>query len=131
MADPLADMIIRIKNAQLVRKRSVVVPYSGLKSEMLRALKDAGYVEDVVKRGRRGRHVLDVVLRYDKTGSGRIRGIMRVSRQSQRVYARARNLKPSRKSANGMFILSTSRGVLSSAAAQKAKVGGELLCEVW
>lgn len=131
MADPISDMIIRIRNAQAVQKRTVVVPYSAIKDEITRVLKETGFVEDAIKRGRRNRRVLDVVLAYDKDGNARIHGFQRISKQSQRIYAEARNLRDSRKGVRGMFIVSTSRGVMSSPAARQAHVGGEVLCEVW
>ena len=129
--DPISDMITRVSNAQAVRKRSVAVPYSALKNEMAQVLKEAGFVEEVVRRGRRNRRILDITLAYDKEGQARMHGFRRVSKQSQRIYEHARDLKFSRKGANGIFILTTSRGVMSSPAARKAKVGGEVLCEVW
>lgn len=131
MADPISDMIIRVRNAQAVQKRSVIVPYSTIKDEIARVLKEAGFVEDAIKRGRRSRRVLDIVLAYDKDGRVRMHGFRRVSKQSQRMYARACDLRASRKGIQGMFIVSTSRGVMSSPAARKARVGGEVLCEVW
>ena len=131
MADPISDMITRIRNAQAVRKRNVAVPYSTLKNEITQVLKETGFVEDAVRRGRRNRRVLDITLAYDKEGQTHMHGFRRVSKQSQRIYERARDLRLSRKGPNGIFIVSTSRGVMSSPAARKAKVGGEILCEVW
>lgn len=131
MADPISDMLVRIRNAQAVQKRTAAVPYSNLKNEIVSVLKEAGFVGDIVKRGRRTHRVLDIALLYDKDGNAFVHGFRRVSKQSQRVYKRARDLYPSRKGARGLFVVSTSRGVLSSAAARTAKLGGEVLCEVW
>lgn len=131
MTDPISDMIIRISNAQAVRKRSVVVPHSAIKDEIARVLKEEGFVEDVIKRGRRNRRVLDIVIAYEKDGNARIHGLRRISKQSKRAYAGVYDLRDSRKSIKGMFIISTSNGVMSSLAARKAHVGGEVLCEVW
>ena len=131
MADPISDMIIRIRNAQAVQKRSVVVPYSALKDEIARVLKEAGFIDDVIKRGRRNQKILDIVLAYDKDGRMRMQGCRRVSKQSQRMYSRARDLRTSRKGIHGMFIISTSQGLMSSPAARAAHIGGEVLCEVW
>ena len=131
MADSIADMLIRIRNAQMVKKRSVVVPHSDIVHEVLRVLKETGFVQEAVKRGRRNRRVLDVALLYDAGGSGHMRGARRVSKQSKRVYARACDLRPSKKSAKGIFIVSTSSGIMSSSNAHKSKVGGEVLCEIW
>ena len=129
--DPISDMTIRVRNAQAVGKRSVAVPYSALKNEIAQVLKEAGFVEDVAKRGRRNRRVLDITLAYGKDGQARVHGFQRVSKQSQRIYARARDLHTSRKGIGGIFIVSTSRGVMVSANAKAANMGGEVLCEVW
>ncbi|TSC72372.1 MAG: 30S ribosomal protein S8 [Parcubacteria group bacterium Gr01-1014_70] len=131
MADPISDMITRMRNAQAVQKRSVVVPYSSMKNELARVLKESGFVEDAIKRGRRNRRLLDIVLAYDADGQARMHGIRRISKQSQRIYAHATGLHASRKSVHGMFIISTSRGVMSSLAARRDRIGGEVLCEVW
>ena len=109
----------------------MVVPYSAVKDEIIRVLKEAGFVEDAVKRGRRNRRMLDIVLGYKKDGDARMHGFRRVSKQSQRMYAGVHDLRTSRKGPHGMFIISTSRGIMSSSEAQKAHVGGEVLCEVW
>ena len=129
--DPIADMIIQIKNAQAVEKHSAVISYSTIKNEIARVLKETGFIEDAVRRGRRNRRMLDIVLAYDKDGRSRMHGFRRVSKQSQRIYKRARDIHNSRKGPDGTFILSTPRGIMSSASARKAHIGGEVLCEVW
>lgn len=131
MTDPIADMITRMRNAQAVRKHSVIVPYSAIKDEIARVLKGMGFVEDAIKRGRRNRRVLDITLAYDKDGNARMHGFQRVSKQSRRMYAGVRDLRDSRKGVRGVFIISTSRGIMSSPAAREARIGGEILCEVW
>lgn len=130
MADPIADMVTRIRNAQMLGKYSVAVPYSGIKNEIARVLKETGFIRDAAKRGRRNRRVLDIVLVYD-ADVGRIGGLRMISKQSRRTYVRAQDLHDSRRSSNGLYIVSTSRGVMSSTEARKARVGGEVLCEVW
>ena len=129
--DPIADMLTRIRNAQVLGKRSVLVPYSGVKNEIARVLKEAGFVQDTARRGRRNHRVLDLALLYDTKGLGRIQGLRMVSKQSRRMYARAQDLRSSRRGAQGIFIVSTSRGVMSSTKARKEHVGGEVVCEVW
>jgi small subunit ribosomal protein S8 len=129
--DPISDMLTRIRNAQLIQKRVVTVPYSRITFELARVLKEHGYIENVSKRGRGPRRVFDVTLLYNPNGIGRIQGLNRVSKQSKRVYAHVHDLHASRKSRNGTFVVSTSRGIMSSEEARKARVGGEVLCEVW
>ncbi|MEK7173556.1 MAG: 30S ribosomal protein S8, partial [Patescibacteria group bacterium] len=131
MTDPIADMLTRIRNAQMSGKRSVLVPYSGFKNELARVLKEAGFVLDTAKRGRRNNRMLDIVLMYDEKGSGRIRGLRMVSKQSRRSYAGFQDLRDSRRGVGGMCVVSTSRGVMSSVEARKARIGGEVVCEVW
>jgi len=75
--------------------------------------------------------MLDIMLSYEADGASRIRGLRRVSKQSRRIYAGSQELRPSRRSARGIRIVSTSRGVMSSPDARKARIGGEVLCEVW
>jgi small subunit ribosomal protein S8 len=129
--DPIADMLTRIRNAQLIQKHSTTIPYSRLTFEVARVLKECGYVENISKRGRGTHRVFDIALLYGTNGTGRIQGLSRVSKQSRRVYAHAHDLRASRKSRHGTFIVSTSRGVMSSDDARVARVGGEVLCEIW
>ena len=131
MTDKIADMLVRIRNAQMVQKRSVVVPYSDIVFEILGVLKDSGFIQDAAKRGRRNRRVIDISLLYGTDGRGRVQGARRISKQSRRIYAHAYDLRSSRKGPKGAFVVSTSRCIMSSSAARKAKVGGEVLCEVW
>ena len=129
--DTISDMLTRIRNAQSLSRRQVSVPYSGLKNEIARVLKESGFIGDATKHGRRNRRMLDITLSYEEDGDGRIRGLRRVSKQSRRIYAGSQELRPSRRSMRGISIVSTSRGVMSSSDARKARVGGEVLCEVW
>ncbi|MBI4602316.1 MAG: 30S ribosomal protein S8 [Planctomycetes bacterium] len=130
MTDPIADLLTRIRNAISTGKKSVKVPYSNLKKNVLRVLKEQGYILDYVPEmeGRKG--VLRVELKYGPDGELVLQKIQRVSRPGRRVYKGADEV-PSVLDGLGISVLSTSRGVLSNIEAKKLRVGGEVLCEVW
>lgn len=128
--DPIADMLTRIRNAQIVGKKTASVPYSSIKGEILRVIKDAGYVDDIARRGRKNRRLLEVTLRYDAEGAGAITGLRRVSKQSKRIYWQAQDMKRPRRGI-GMYVISTSRGVMTAREARAMRIGGEIICEVW
>lgn len=128
--DPIADMLTRIRNAQMVNKKAVSVPYSMIKEEILKVMKNRGYIEEVSKRGRKVRRSLEIGLLYDERGEGRLSGLRRISKQSQRMYWRARDMRSSKRGL-GTYVVSTSKGVVSSEEAKKMNIGGEVLCEIW
>ena len=128
--DPISDMLTRIRNAQMVGKKTVVIPFSRIKEDMLTVMKGRGYVEDFAKRGRKNRRTLEVALMYDTEGKGVVPGLRKISKLSQRIYWRARDIRSSKRGA-GVYIISTSRGVVSSEEAKKMNLGGEVICEIW
>ena len=137
MTDPIADMLTRIRNAVSSRHNRVDLPASKLKVEIARILQDEGYilgfklVDEAADAGdSSGRQVLRLFLKYGHGGERVISGIERVSRPGRRVYV-SRDDVPSVLGGLGVSILTTSRGVMSGRAAQKAGVGGEILCNVW
>lgn len=137
MTDPIADMLTRIRNAVTARHARVEMPASKLKTEIARILQDEGYiagyklVETPSERpGKAPRQSMRMFLKYGPGGEKAISGIERVSRPGRRVYAN-RNQVPSVLGGLGVAILTTSRGVMTGRAAQKAGVGGEILCNVW
>ncbi len=137
MTDPIADMLTRIRNAVTARHARVEMPASKLKAEIARILQDEGYiagfkmVETPAEReGKAARHQMRMFLKYGPAGEKAISGLQRVSRPGRRVYA-SRDEVPSVLGGLGVSILTTSRGVMTGRAAQKAGVGGEILCNVW
>jgi len=137
MTDPIADMLTRIRNAVTARHARVEMPASKLKSEIARILQDEGYisgfkmVETPAERpGKAPRQQMRMFLKYGPSGEKVISGIERVSRPGRRVYAN-RDEVPTVLGGLGVTILTTSRGVMTGRAAQKAGVGGEILCNVW
>lgn len=129
MTDPIADMIIRIKNAGDSRKETVSIPYSNLKFEICSVLSKHGMVGAVAKKGKKVTKSLEVTLKYEND-MPYIQGVKRVSKPSKRVYRKASEIKPV-KSGYGNLILSTPRGLLTDIEARKAKVGGEALFQIW
>jgi small subunit ribosomal protein S8 len=129
VTDPIADMLTRIRNAQMARHRRVDMPVSKLKVEVARLLKDNHYIHDY-KLLDDGRHpVLRLYLKYfqDKPV---IRELRRVSKPGLRQYVGVEEI-PRVRNGLGMALLSTSRGVMTDREARAAKVGGELLAIVW
>jgi small subunit ribosomal protein S8 len=129
VTDPIADMLTRIRNAQMARHRRVDMPVSKLKSELARLLKENHYIHDfkVLDDGRFG--VLRLYLKYHQD-KPIIRELKRVSKPGLRKYVAAQEI-PRVRNGLGMAVLSTSRGVLTDREARAAKVGGEVLAIVW
>jgi small subunit ribosomal protein S8 len=131
LTDPIADMLVRIRNAVMARHDRVVIPASKLKGTIAEVLKNEGYVADVVhETEENGLEVLSITLKYGKDKTPAIEGIERISKPGRRVYVRAQDI-PKVRSGLGIAVLSTSRGVMSDRQARKIGVGGELLCQVW
>ena len=137
MTDPIADMLTRIRNAVGSRHTRVDLPASKLKVEIARILQDEGYIatfkmveEPAERAGKSARQVIRLQLKYGPGGEKVISGIERESRPGRRVYA-GRDGVPPVLGGLGVNILTTSRGVMTGRAAQKAGVGGEILCNVW
>jgi small subunit ribosomal protein S8 len=130
MTDPIADLLARIRNGAHARHAQIVCPASRQKLAIANVLRDNGFVGDVRVDESGTRRKLVVGLRYDDEGRPVIAGMRRVSRPGRRVYVGYGRI-PKVRSGLGLAVLSTSRGVLSDRAAREAKLGGELLCEVW
>ena len=131
--DPIADMLTRIRNATRAKHQRVDVPASKLKIEMARILKEEGYISSyklVEDPETKARKALRLMLKYTPNRRSVISGLKRVSRPGCRVYRGAAEIRPV-VGGLGTSILSTPKGVMSGRAARKARIGGELLCEVW
>jgi small subunit ribosomal protein S8 len=129
MQDPLADMLTRIRNAQMAGKTAVKMPSSKLKVSVARVLEDEGYVAGSRVEEQGGKAELTVDLKYHQ-GKPVIAEISRVSRPGLRAYAGKDEL-PSVRAGLGIAIVSTSHGVMTDRAARAAGVGGEVLCTVF
>ena len=129
MSDPIADMLTRIRNAQMVEKPSVAMPSSKLKAAIAKVLKDEGYIEDFAVRGEGAKPELEIALKY-YAGRPVIEKIERVSRPGLRIYKRSDDI-PRVMNGLGIAIISTSRGVMTDKDAARKGVGGEVLAYVW
>ncbi len=130
ISDPIADMLTRIRNAQSVRRRFVMIPYSGVKEAIGQVLVQEGFVSRVEKVEEGRFPMLRVYLRYTEDKAPVIQGLKRISKPGCRVYSKRDDI-PWVRYGLGTVILSTPRGVLSGRQARQLGVGGEVLCEVW
>ena len=130
MTDPIADMLTRIRNAVRVERPHVDLPLSKVKRGLADVLKREGYIWDWEEVPEKPAVRLRVHLKYGPNGERVIRHLKRVSKPGRRVYSGATKLKPVL-NGMGIFILSTSRGVISDREARQRNLGGEVLCEVW
>lgn len=128
MSDPIADMLTRIRNAQLAEKAAVVMPSSKLKVAIAEVLKDEGYIEEYAVRENSGKPLLDIALKY-YAGRAVIERIERVSKPGLRIY-RGKHELPQVMNGLGVAIISTPKGVMTDRSARAANVGGEVLCYV-
>ena len=129
-SDPIADMLTCIRNASTAGLPATEVGHSRLKAEVARILKKEGYITDVATTEREGKKVLRVTLKYDYNEKPIIQQLRRVSRPGLRRYVGAADI-PRVRGGMGTVVLSTSRGLMSDREARAARVGGEVLCQVW
>ncbi len=126
--DTLANMLIAIKNAGLVKKTSITIPSSKMKVAILELLKQEGYIKTYhVQDGTKP--TVEVVLEY-KGGAPRVHDVKRVSKPSKRMYTGVKDISPV-KYGHGILVLSTPKGIMTDKQARKEMVGGELLFTIW
>jgi len=130
MTDPIADLLTRIRNATKEKHEKLEVPASRLKANVVRVLKEEGYIKNFRLMREEGRPVIKVYLKYTEAGDSVIQGIRRVSRPGLRRYTGYESM-PRPLGGAGNSIVSTSKGVTTGHKARVQKVGGEILCEVW
>lgn len=129
VTDPIADLLTRVRNAAAGQKHEMFVPYSKIKNEIVRILKDEGYITDF-SLDTEGAHPRIKITNKIANRTSAITGLKRVSRPGLRRYVGAQEI-PRVLGGMGVAILSTSRGVLSGRDAKKQNVGGELLAYIW
>ena len=129
VTDPIADALTRIRNANQVNHSNVTIPASKLKVELIKLLKEEGYIENYELKEEKGFKVIDVTLKYFNKRPV-ITNLKRVSTPGLRTYSKAKNL-PRVFDGMGIAVVSTSKGLMTDKAARKANLGGEILCYVW
>lgn len=128
--DPIANMIITMKNGAMVSKGTVTIPFSSIKYAIAQCLKDNGFIAGVSKKTQKQNvPVLEIDLAYDHNGP-KIHDVVRISKPSRRVYLGMRDLHPIKNGA-GITVLSTPKGIMSERQAKKEQVGGEVLFKMW
>jgi len=130
LSDPIADMLTRIRNANMVRKDYVDIPASKIKVAIARTMKDEGYVKyyKVIRDKKQG--TLRVFLKYGANNEPIIHGLARVSKPGIRRYV-SKDEIPNVLGGLGITVLSTSRGILTGQECKRARIGGEILCNIW
>ena len=130
MTDPIADMLTRIRNANMVRHEKLEVPASNIKKEIAEILKREGFVRDVeyIEDNKQG--IIRIFLKYGANNERVITGLKRISKPGLRVYAKTGEV-PRVLNGLGIAIVSTSQGVLTDKEARAKQTGGEVLAYVW
>ena len=130
MTDPIADLIVRIKNAIMVSYDKVEVPSSKMKVNIVKILKFEGYIRNykIIKDNKQD--IIVIYLKYNEDKSSVIKGLKRISKPSCRLYSRYKKI-PRVLNGLGINIVSTSKGVLTDREARKMGIGGEIICSVW
>ncbi|AYV68872.1 30S ribosomal protein S8 [Niallia circulans] len=130
MTDPIADLLTRIRNANMVRHEKLEVPASNIKKEIAEILKREGFVRDVeyIEDNKQG--IIRIFLKYGSSNERVITGLKRISKPGLRVYAKATEV-PRVLNGLGIALVSTSQGVLTDKEARAKQVGGEVLAYVW
>ncbi|OHA84375.1 MAG: 30S ribosomal protein S8 [Candidatus Yonathbacteria bacterium RIFCSPLOWO2_01_FULL_47_33b] len=129
MHDPIADMLISIKNAGNAGKSTAVVPFSKMKETIATVLFQNGFIASYAKKGKKVVKTLELGIAFDGK-QPRVANVARVSKPSKRVYIKAAEIKLV-KNGYGLLVLSTPKGVMTGAEARKAQVGGEALFKIW
>ncbi len=130
LTDPIADMLTRVRNAVLVKKKEVNMPSSRLKVEVAKILKEEGYIKNfkVVDDNKQGR--LSIMLKYTEDNRSVITGLQKISKPGCRIYCKGDAI-PKVLAGLGIAVVSTSQGVITGRKCEEKGVGGEVLCYIW
>lgn len=129
MHDPIADMLISIKNAGNAGKATAVVPFSMMKESIASVLYKNGYIASYAKKGKKVAKTLELGIAFDAKAA-RVHDVLRMSKPSRRMYIKAAEIKSVR-NGYGLMVLSTPKGLMTGDEAKKAQVGGEVLFKIW
>ncbi len=130
MTDPIADMLTRIRNANMVGHKTVDIPASNIKKSIAEILNEEGYIEnyEIIEDDKQG--IIRITMKYGSNNERVISGLKKISKPGLRVYAK-RNEVPKVLGGLGIAIISTSSGVISDKKARQLGVGGEVICYIW
>jgi len=129
-SDPIADMLTRIRNAVLARKKEVDMPSSRVKVDIARLLKEEGYIKNFKVIDDKKQGVLNISLKYVEGNANAINGLRRVSRPGCRIYCTKGDV-PKTLDGLGITLVSTSQGIVTGRKCAELSVGGEVLCHIW
>ena len=129
-SDPVADMLTKIRNAAQACHEKVDIPVSKLKLEIVKILKNEGYIKNFKKVQEDNKSVIRIFLKYDEENAPVIHGLEKISKPGRRVYSSYKDL-PRVYNGYGTVIVSTSSGVTTGKKATEKQVGGELVCTIW
>lgn len=130
MTDPLGDMLTRIRNGSMARFEKVDMPFSNIKANIAKVLKEEGFIKNFKVVKDMGHSAIRIYLKYDGGSKSVISEIKRISKPSRRIYVRHDEI-PKVMQGLGIAILSTSKGIMADKTARETRIGGELLCQVW
>ena len=131
ISDPVADMLTKIRNASQARHEKVEIPTSRMKLQIVKILKNEGYIKNFKKVvNKYGSNFIRVFLKYDEKQNPVLHGIDRISTPGRRVYSGYRDM-PRVYNGYGVVVVSTSSGIITGKKASEKKVGGELICTIW
>jgi len=129
MVDPIADMLTRIRNAQAVNQKTVVIPHSKIKMALAELLSREGWLGEVEAKGKKIGKVIEIELKYEEK-EPLIRNLKRISKCGCRLYLKKKEIKPIRQG-YGLAVISTSQGLMTGEEARKKGLGGEIICEIY
>lgn len=128
--DPIAELLTKIKNAKKVYKPTITVQYSSYKEEILKVLKNEGFIKDFeIKKEENNKTFIDVHLKY-KNKTSAIHGMRQISKPGLRIYSESKKV-PKVLNGLGIALISTSKGIMTDKQARKENVGGEIIAYVW
>lgn len=130
LSDPIADMLVRIRNANVAMNEKVDIPSSKMNEDIARILKREGYITDYKVIENRKQGILRIFMKYGPDQERVISGLRRVSKPGRRVYRGSKEL-PRVMGGLGVALVSTPKGILTDKQSREANLGGEVICEVW
>lgn len=130
LTDPIADMLTRIRNAGMVRKKEVDIPSSNMKVSVAKILKDEGYIKNYKVIDNKKQGILKLFLKYTKEKENVISGLERVSKPGCRIYCKKDSI-PKVLDGLGVVVISTSKGIYTGKKCEELGLGGEVICQIW